>query len=156
MTVVIIVLIIIAILFATMFFTKRRFGVLGLALTAGATLSGLWATDVTPFVASSGVELIAPPLGSVVAAVMILLPAILLLFSGPTYSELWQKLVGSAAFALLALAFLLQPLGSALVIEGDGQKVYDFLVTYRTWIVTGGIVFALFDLLAIKSPRHHK
>jgi hypothetical protein len=69
---------------------------------------------------------------------------------------LWQKLVGSAAFALLALAFLLQPLGSALVIEGDGQKVYDFLVNYRTWIVTGGIVFALFDLLAIKSPRHHK
>jgi hypothetical protein len=156
MNVIVIILILVALLFAAAFFTKRRFGVLGLALTAGATLSKLWATDLTPYVQNAGVKLIAPPLESVVAAVVILLPAIVLLFSGPTYHKLWQKIVGSAVFALLAIAFLLGPLGNALVLEGNGQTIYVFLVNNQTWIITGSILYALFDVLAVKTPKHKK
>jgi hypothetical protein len=40
------------------------------------------------------------------------------------------------------------------VLTGDSRKVYDFIAEYRVWIVTGGLVFALFDLLATKTPKH--
>jgi len=156
MNLVVIVLILIALLFGLAFFTKRRFGVLGLALAAGAMLSETWAPGLTPYVRDAGVQLVAPPLENVIAAALILLPAILLLFSGPTYHMLWQKLIGSAVFALLALSFLLEPLGGALVLTGDSRTVYDFLIQHRTWIITGGILYALVDLLMVKTPRHTK
>lgn len=153
MNVAIVVVIVLAVLFALAFFTKRRFGVLGLALTAGATLSTLWATELTPIVEKSGFMITAPPMETVVAVVVVLLPAVVLLFSGPTYHKLSQRVVGAAAFALLASAFLLEPLGNALVLTGDSQDVYTFLVDNRVYIITAGILFALFDLLTVKSAK---
>ena len=156
MNVAIVLLILLAVLFALTFFTKRRFGVLGLALTAGATLSSLWTPDVVPIVQQAGVELVAPPLSSVVAAAIILLPAVVLLFSGPTYSSKLQRAIGSLVFSLLALAFMLEPLGGALVLEGDGKRLFDILVEYRVWIITAGILLALADLLFVKTPKISK
>ena len=156
MNVAIVLLILLAVLFALTFFTKRRFGVLGLALTAGATLSGLWTPDVVPIVQQAGVELVAPPLSSVVAAAIILLPAVVLLFSGPTYSSRLQRAIGALVFSLLALTFMLEPLGGALVLEGDGKRLFDILVEYRVWIITAGILLALADLLFVKTPKISK
>lgn len=156
MNVAIVLLILLTVLFALTFFTKRRFGVLGLALTAGATLSGLWTPDVVPIVQQAGVELVAPPLSSVVAAAIILLPAVVLLFSGPTYSSKLQRAIGSLVFSLLALAFMLEPLEGALVLEGDGKRLFDILVEYRVWIITAGILLALADLLFVKTPKISK
>ena len=155
MNVAIVLLILLTVLFALTFFTKRRFGVLGLALTAGATLSGLWTPDVVPIVQQAGVELVAP-LSSVVAAAIILFPAVVLLFSGPTYSSKLQRAIGALVFSLLALAFMLEPLGGALVLEGDGKRLFDILVEYRVWIITAGILLALADLLVVKTPKISK
>lgn len=140
-----------ALLFALPFLTKRRLGVLGLALAAGAMLSQLWVGDVTPIVASTGVILVKPPLESVVAAAIILLPALLLLFGGPTYSSLTRRVIGSAAFALLAVTLLLQSLGSALVIDGIGRTVYDFIAAQQSVIITICLVLSLADLLLGKK-----
>ena len=156
MNVVVVVLIIVAALFALVFFTKRRFGVLGLALAAGALLSGMWATDATPYIQQAGLQVVAPPMETLVAAAMILLPAIVLLFSGPKYSKMSQRVIGSAAFALLAAAFLLDPLGGALVLTGNNQDIYKLLADHHTWIITAGILFALFDLLTMKPPKPPK
>jgi hypothetical protein len=152
----VIFLIVVGALFALAFVTKRRFGVLGLSLAAGAMVSALWVGDLTPLVAQAGLALVKPPLHSVVAAGLILLPAVLLLASGPTYKALWQRIVGAAAFAVLATALLLEPLGSALVIDGTAQPVYDFFVQYRTAIITACLALAVFDLLVTKSPKRHK
>lgn len=154
MNVLIVVLVILAALFALAFFTKRRFGVLGLALAAGAMLSDLWARELTPYVEQAGLQIVAPPMETLVAAGIILLPAILLLFSGPTYAKMPQRIIGASAFALLAAAFLLTPLGNALVITGDSQQVYRALTDNRMYIITAGIIFALFDLLTVKTPKH--
>ncbi|MEO5950524.1 MAG: hypothetical protein ABIQ04_03690 [Candidatus Saccharimonadales bacterium] len=154
MSFVIIFIIIIAVLFATAYFTKRRFGVLGLALAAGGMLSTLWVGDLTPIIERAGVILIAPPLKSVVAASLILLPAVILLFSGPTYRQPLQRIIGAAAFAMLATALLLEPLGSALVIDGVGQQVYTFFVEYKIIIITAALILAIFDVLATKTPKH--
>ena len=78
------------ILFALAFFMKRRFGVLGLALTAGSLLSMYWTDAVQAFLEQQGITSVAPPLSGVVAISLALLPAILLLFSGPTYSNKTQ------------------------------------------------------------------
>jgi len=156
MSFVVIFLIVIASLFALVFFTKRRFGVLGLALAAGAILSNLWVGDLTPIIAEAGLTLVKPPLASVVAASLILLPSILLLFSGPTYKSMPQRIGGAIAFAILATTLLLDPLGSALVIEGTGKSVYEYMTSHRTLIITAGLVLAIVDVFLTRSPKHAK
>ena len=157
MNVVVIFVIIVVALFVIAFATKRRFGVLGLALAAGAMLSSLWTKELTPLVEQSGfVSITLPPLASLVAAALVLLPAVLLFFSGPVYKDKGSRVIGSLAFAVLALALLLEPLGSALVLQDMGKQIYDFFVENKVYIVTAGLVFALFDILATKTPRHHK
>jgi hypothetical protein len=146
MSFLVIFLIVIGLLFATSFFTRRRFGVLG----------SLWVKDLTPVIASAGFVIVKPPLTSLVSAALILAPALLLLSSGPTYKSMIQRVVGAVAFAILATSLLIGPLGSALVVEGVGKNVYDFLVQYHASIVTIGLVLAVLDLLVTKTPKHHK
>lgn len=139
-------------LFVLAFLTKRRFGVLGLALAAGAMLSSLWAATLTPILEQAGVSLQAPPLLTIVSVSLVLFPAILLLFSGPSYKETTPRLIGATLFATLALALLVEPLGSAVILVGQSKEVYDFFEKNRVYIVTIGLVAALFDLLATRSP----
>ncbi len=153
MTSLIVFIIIAALLFALPFLTKRRFGILGLALAAGAVLSSLLVGSITPIVASIGVLLVKPPLESVVAATVTLLPALLLLFSSPQQHSMARRVVGSLAFSLLAVAFLLEALGSALVIEGMGETVYVFLTQYKSTIIAIGLILAILDLFFAKTPK---
>ncbi len=153
MNVAILFLITLALLFGLAFFTKRRFGVLGLALAAGAMLSELWTQTLTPVIEQSGVLVERPPLATLVAVGLVLLPAILLLFSGPSYRDVYMRVIGAACFAALALALLVEPLGSALVLTGESKLVYDFFVENRVYIVTAGLIIALFDVLATHTGR---
>ncbi len=140
-------------LFVAAYFTRRRFGVLGLALCAGALLSTMWADDVTPLIREAGVQLLSPPLASVVAAGLVLLPAIIMLFKGVTYSKKLPRFIGALAFTLLAAALLLQPLHNGLVLDSSGEQIYKLLSDNRNAIVTTAIVYALFDLLIYKAPK---
>jgi hypothetical protein len=145
--------IIAAVLFGAAFVTKRKFGMLALGLTAGVMLSGLWAAKLTPIVAQAGFVLVKPPLEAVVATALTLLPAILLLFTGKKQKSLPLRAIGAGAFAVLAITFLLEPIGAALVIDTTGQPVYDFLVKYHDAIITAGLALAVLDLLFAKSPK---
>lgn len=156
MSLVVFLLIIIGLLFALTYVTRRRFGVLGLALCAGFLISEMWTDAVTPWVEGAGFQLFSPPLSSVVAACLVLTPAVLLLFSGPTYSKKAQRLIGAAVFALLAASFLLTPLGGALKLDETGQMIYSFLVENKTFIITAGIAYALYDILTMKTPKRDK
>ena len=153
MSFIVVFLVITGSLFATAFFTKRRFGVLGLALAAGAMISTLWVGQLTPVIANAGIILVKPPLESVVSALLILLPALLLLSSGPSYKTMRLRVIGAAAFAVLAAALLLDPLSSALVIDKTGQPVYAFLTQYRVVIITVGLGLAVLDLLVTRTPK---
>jgi hypothetical protein len=156
MSFLIVFLIVIASLFALTFFTKRRFGILGLALAAGAMLATTWTGDLTPVIASAGFILVKPPLQSVVAAGITLLPAVLLLASGPSYKSMPQRIGGALAFAIFATALLLDSLGSALVIEGVGKTVYDYMVEHQTLIITAGLVLAIIDVFLTRTPSAPK
>lgn len=153
MNVAIVFIIVLIILFALAYLTKRRFGALGLALAAGSMLSELWAAELTPLVRDAGLVVQNPPLITVVSVVLVLLPATFLLFSGPSYRDTHKRIIGAVLFAALAVALLVEPIGSALVLQGDGRALYGFFIDNQVYIVTVGLIIAIFDLLGAHTAR---
>lgn len=150
----IVVLAVVAIvLFAVAFVSKRRFGLLGLALTAGATLSTIWSYDAGLIVSSLGVL----PEGVITQAatqsLVVLLPAILLLFHGYAYKKIHSRIIGSLLFTVLALAFLIEPLSYTLPLDGVGGQVYSTIRYYKDVIISAGVILAVIDIFFTK-PVH--
>jgi hypothetical protein len=139
--------------FVSAFITRRRFGLLGLALAAGSILSGVWSYDAGLVVGSVGIFPSGPLTTAATLSAIVLLPAGLLLFHGYTYKSMIGRLVGAALFTLLALAFLVEPLGYALTLEGVGADVYTWLVQNRQVIIGIGLAIAVVDLFFTK-PAH--
>ena len=140
-------------LFAISFVTKRRFGVLGLALAAGALLSMHWATMLTPFLEQQGVVVAVPPLSALVQIALILAPPLVLMFSGPTYVKTGARIAGGVAFAALALTFLIDILRAILVVDGPSAEVLQFMHDNKSILVVAGLVIALVDVLFTRKPK---
>lgn len=138
------------VLFACSYMSKRRFGLLGLALTAGATISTIWSHDAGLVLSGLGLLPQGPLANAITLSVVVLLPAILLLFHGYTYKKPVGRVVGSLLFTVLALAFLVEPIGYALVLEGLGADIYKVLVDNKELIISIGVVLAIFDLFLTK------
>jgi hypothetical protein len=83
----------------------------------------------------------------------VLLPAVLLLFHGYTYKGAIGRIFGALLFTLLAMAFLVEPLGFALTLEGAGADAYRWLVEYKEVIISVGLVLAVVDLFLTKPAR---
>ncbi len=149
MEIIIICIIIAAVLFVGAFITKRRFGLLGLALAAGSLLSGIWGYDIV--LAANGFGMPATPLSTaIVMAVIVMLPAAVLLFHGYSYKNQIARVFGAAMFTILALAFLIDPLGRILMPVGFGADVYSWLVNHKTLIIGAGLILAVLDLFLTK------
>jgi len=138
------------ILFFTSFISKRRFGLLGLALTAGAMLSTIWSYDAGLIVSSLGVFPEGVITQAVTQSLVVLLPAILLFFHGYTYKGLLGRLFGSLLFTSLALGFLVDPVSYALPLDGVGGSVYKVIREYKNVIISVGVVLAVADLFFTK------
>lgn len=137
-------------LFLGAFLSRRRFGLLGLALTAGATLSTIWSHDAGLVVSSTGLVPDGALTNAVTLSLIVLLPAIVLLFHGYSYRENAARVIGSLLFTLLALAFLIEPIGFALPLEGTGADIYRWLVDNKEIIISVGIIMAIIDLFFTK------
>ena len=149
-------------LFFGAFISKRRFGLLGLALTAGATLSTIWSYNAGLVVAATGVVPDGVITQAIAQSLVVLLPAILLLFHGYSYKGVVGRIVGALLFTVLALAFLVEPLGYALPLDGTGGLVYSTIRQYKDIIISAGVILAVIDLfftkpahLAEKSKKKH-
>ena len=139
-------------LFAASFFSKRRFGILGLALMAGYVVSGIWNYDAGLIIASTGLVPDGQITEVVVTVVLILLPSIFLLFTGYKYKSVFSRAVGSLLFAIFGLGVLIGPVGTVLPVEGMGADAYSFLMAQRDVIIGAGVVLAVIDLFLRKSP----
>lgn len=135
------------------FISKRRFGLLGLALTAGATVSTIWDETAGIMVSATGLVPDGPITQAVTQSLIVLLPAILLLFHGYTYKAMVPRILGSLSFAILGLAFLIEPIGYALPLDGIGTQVYNQIVTYKEVIISAGVIFAVIDLFFTKPAK---
>lgn len=142
-----------AILFAGAFISKRRFGLLGLALTAGATISTIWEYDAGLLISSTGLVPNGPVTQAVTLSLIVLLPAILVLFHGYTYKNIFSRMIGSLLFAGLALAFLVEPIGYILPLEGLGADVYNQVKNYKDVIISAGVILAVADLFFTKPAK---
>lgn len=137
-------------LFLAAFLTKRRFGLLGLALAAGSVLSTMWSYDAGILVGSLGFVPPGPLTTALTLAIIVLTPAVVLLFHGYTYKGLVGRIVGATLFTMLAVAFLVEPLGYALTLEGLGADVYAWFVENREVLISIGVVAAVVDLFFTK------
>ncbi|MFZ1250103.1 MAG: hypothetical protein WAR37_01510 [Candidatus Microsaccharimonas sp.] len=142
------------VLFVCAFISKRRFGLLGLALTAGATLSTIWSYDAGLVVSSTGLVPEGVVTQAVTQSLVVLLPAILLLFHGYAYKNMPSRILGSLMFTLLALAFLVEPIGYALPLADFGATVYAWITEYKDIIISVGVVLAVIDLFFTKRVKH--
>jgi len=140
-------------LFFGSFLSKRRFGLLGLALTAGATLSTIWSYDAGLVVSSTGLVPSGTMTQAVAQSLVVLTPAIVLLFHGYKYKALYSRIIGSLLFTILALAFLLEPIGFALPLEGDLAYWYKQALEYKETVISIGVILAVTDLFFTK-PVH--
>ncbi|MEI7917770.1 MAG: hypothetical protein WCH58_00075 [Candidatus Saccharibacteria bacterium] len=146
-------------LFAASFIHKRRFGLLGLALSAGSLLSVIWGYNAGLIASGLGA-----PSGAVTTAIVlsiiVLLPAAVLLFHGYVYHSLIGRVIGASLFTILALAFLIEPLSHALMPQGVGADAYNWLVDNRNYIIGFGLIAAVVDLFLTKpahsSDKRHK
>lgn len=143
-----------AALFGLAFIAKRQFGILGLALAAGALISSHWTAILTPMLESYGLRVEFVPLSVMVAAALILLPPIMLILSGPSYSSGWLRVIGAAAFAILAVVFLLQPLGEVLKLDDQGQAIYNWVAANQSIIIVTGLLFATIDTMLGLGFKH--
>ena len=146
-------------LFASSYIHKRRFGLLGLALAAGSLLSGIWGFNAGLIASGLGAPS-GPVTTAIVLAIIVLLPALVLLFHGYTYHTLIGRLIGASLFTVLALAFLIEPLSHALMPQGVGVGYYNWLVNNRNYVIGFGLIVAVFDLFLTKpvhlSDKRHK
>ena len=124
-----------------------------MALTAGATLSVIWADTAGLVVATTGLVPDTPITEAVTLSLLVLLPAILLLFHGYSYKNMISRILGSLMFAILALAFLVVPIGHVLPLEGIGADVYHQLLYYKDVIISVGVILAVVDIFFTK-PAH--
>jgi hypothetical protein len=150
MNVVVIFALLAVVLFVSAFITRRRFGLLGLALAAGSILSTIWSYDAGLVVGTIGIFPSGPLTTAITLALIVLLPAVVLLFHGYTYKNIVSRIIGALLFTLLALAFLVEPLGFALPLDGIGANIYSELVKYKEVIISIGMIAAVIDLFFTK------
>jgi hypothetical protein len=160
MIVVAILVAIIVALFVGAFLSKRRFGILGLGLAAGAIISPIWGINAGFVVSSTGLVQEGPIVNAIALSALILIPAVLFMFHGYTYKHMVGRIIGSLLFTLLAAAFLVGPIGATMTLTGPVGNVYQWLVSNQELIVSIGVALAVADFLFAKtvqkSERKHR
>ena len=153
MSAIIVLLIVVIVLFAWAFLSKRRFGLLGLGLAAGAIIAPIWGENAGFLVSASGVFPEGPLINAIANSALILIPAILFMFRGPKHDNVIARIIGSLLFTLLAIAFLIQPIGSALILTGPAGSFYNWFVSYHELIISLGVALAVADQLITKGSH---
>lgn len=146
-------------LFGIAFVTKRRFGVLGLALAAGVVLAQNATGYVSGFLEQQQLPVAPLSYNDTAKILLILVPAFLLLAGGPTYHSKKAAVAGALGFALLGTFFLLGPLTTALPTEDP--SIRDILVQIansQNLIVIVALSLALIDTFMVHGvvSRHRK
>lgn len=146
-----------AALFLLFFISKRHIGMPALGLTAGAVLAKLWTDGLTPVVAQAGIVIEVPPLHSVVAVALTLLPALIVMTRATKAHSLSHQTYSSLVFAALATMLTYGAFANAVVLDETSSKIVLQLLPYDSVIITACIALALLDVVYHrKTPLKHK
>ena len=149
----IIVITLAVVLFGLVFFSRRRFGMLGLALAAGVTLGSIWGVDAGVVLSSISVLPSGQSTDAIAVAILTMLPALLLLTKGKKTKKVGLKIFSGVMFVIVSLAVLVNPLSSMLPLDATGVVLYSTLLQYQSLIISAGIVVAVLDILFAKTPK---
>ena len=146
---------------ALAFVLNRRFGVLALALAAGALLAELWAEWLAAGVIGGlGVSSVAGLPNGVVATIILTVgPLVLLLITGPKGPGKLLRLISAVLVGVLAAAVLVRPLGKFMTLDAEAMKTYKLLSDWWHYAATVGLVAGLLDMslpLQVKAPAAKK
>lgn len=136
-----------AALFLVFFVAKRHIGMPALGLTAGAVLAKLWTDGLTPVVANAGLVIEVPPLHSVVAITLTLLPAIIVITRATKAHSLSHQTYSALVFAALATMLTYGAFANAVVLDETSRAIVIKLLPYDSIIITTCIGLALFDVV---------
>ena len=138
-------------LFALFLVSRKHMGMPALGLTAGAVLARLWTDSLTPIVADAGLVLDKPPLHSVVAVALTLLPAVIVMARSDRAHSLMHQLYGSIVFAALAVMLTYGAFANAVILDDTSRSIVLQLLPYDAAIITACIVLALIDIVYKRS-----
>ncbi len=142
-----------AILFVVAWISRRNMGMATLSLAAGALLADLWTDTLTPIVANAGVIVEKPPLNSLVAVSLTLIPALIVLIRSPRMTTKHHGLVGSLVFASLAVMLTYGPFSYAVILDEQSRQHVMNLIKYQNIATTVCVVVAIFSILIYRKPR---
>lgn len=142
-----------AALFVVFFMSRRHVGMPALGLTAGAVLARLWTDDLTPIVAQAGLVIERPPLHSIVAVGLTLLPALIVMTRATKAHSLSHQVYGSVVFAALATMLTYGAFANAVILQEPSRNIVLQLLPYDGVIITTCIVLALVDV--VYHRKHH-
>lgn len=138
-------------LFALAFLSRRRFGVLGLALAAGALLASQMTKDLSKLIAAHQIPV--EPLSAISAAsiFLTLLPALILLLGGPSYKKRNHAIAGAIAFTVMAMLLILGPLTSSLPPDELMEPFVQWVASYSSLLLAIAIGAAVTDAWMIHN-----
>lgn len=143
-----------AALFVLFFISRRHIGMPALGLTAGAVLARLWTDSLTPLVADAGLIIEKPPLHSVVAVVLTLLPALIVMMRATKAHSMLHQAYGSIVFAALATMLTYGAFANAVVLDDTSRGIVLQLLPYDGVVITVCIVLALVDTVYHRKTNH--
>ena len=142
-----------AILFAAAWLSRRNLGVPTLALAAGALLADAWAGSLAPVVAQAGLILTRPPLTSVVAVSLTLLPSLIVMVRAGRVSSRLHNVVGSLVFAMFAAILTYGAFHAAVEMDDASRQYAAYITQYRHTIITTCIVYAIVEISFRRQPH---
>lgn len=155
MTYLIVLAIYFGILFLVAWLSRRSLGVPTLALAAGALLASIWTDSLTPIVAESGLVIVRPPLASIVAITLTLLPAILVMMRSPKASSRGHSIVSAVIFAVLGVVLTYGAFSNAVVLDAASKSYVLEIVKYQNIAITTCVGLALLEILIYKKHHAH-
>lgn len=154
MTGLIIVVAVFLFFFLLSFFTKRRFGLLGLGLAAGVLLNQLVGSFLVPPVEALNIDFSPLSPKDVVTIAITVLPSLLLMIAGPKQHIKMFRFVSSFLYALTATALILFPLTTAFPVDDPtARNIISLIDSSQLLILTFGIILAIADILFPKTGK---
>lgn len=150
-----VILVVVALsLFGLAFFTRRRFGVLGLGLAAGLVLSNEATKTVADFLQYFDFPVEPFSTTSAAKTLLIVAPALALLVAGPKYSEQKIAILGSLMFAVFGTVLLLAPLSMTFpTADGAFQPIISQIALNTSSITAVAVILAVADMMHAQSMR---
>jgi len=148
MTGLIIISTVFVILFCLAFFTKRRFGYLGLGLAAGVLLNQLIGGPIGDLLTSTGLNINPLQPKDIITIILTILPSIMLLWTGPRHHQKLSRFLTSLFYALITTALILLPITQAFPVEdANARNILVLISDAQIPLLTFGIILAILDIL---------